>query len=762
MMRQRWYLGIIAIGLALNTALVAVLFRRRSQAHAQQFTPDRPVAVSPASAPQHVVVPLPASPVTPVLESYVQTPPHPASWAVRWRALPLDTILFTGTLLVFALTRFIGLVDFPIYFFTDEAIQTVQAANLIHHGFRDAAGQLLPTYFQNGDYFNLSVSVYAQVLPYWIFGYSIFVTRGVSVLVALSGAAAVGLILKQFFQVRWWWAGTLLLSITPAFFLHSRTAFETVIGVSMYAWALYFYLRYRYRGPRSLPLALLFGALCFYAYSPAQIVVVVTGILLLMSDARYHWQTLRRQPLLLTVSIVFLIVLAAPYLKFQSQRPAESYYHLRILDSYLLKPALTTGEKLQTFLSEYTYGLSPAYWYLPNDHDLIRHVMKGYGHIFLATLPFMLIGLAICLKRWRSSAHRALLIALLVAPAGSALVQVQIYRELIFVVPAALITTLGLVKVLELLLKRLSYRTIALGLFAVLSTVNFLMLYDALNNGPRWYTDYHIGGLQYGGKEIFSAVKEYLKQAPDDRVIVSPTWGNGTDVLQWFFLPDDPRVQMGNIDAYREYKLDLPDNVVFVMTPDEWERAQSDGKFTNQREVRAPLTYPDGRDGFYFVKLNYSPQAATLFEAEQVARHQLVREQFELGGQTIDVQHSQLDMGVLSDLFDGDPYTLVRTLADNPAIIELTFAEPQVLTGLELTTATMDYTATVKLTPADGSAPQVYTRDFIRLGSDPTVDFAFDPAPTGPIKTLRLEVKGLDQPSDAHIHIREIKLKQAR
>jgi hypothetical protein len=759
MMRQRWYVGIIAIGLALNAALVAFLFRRRSQARAEQLPSDRPVAVPPTPAPQHMVVPLPASPATLVLAPQLQAKPRLASWAERLRALPLDSVLFTGTLLVFALTRFIGLSNFPIYFFTDEAIQTVQAANLIHHGFRDAAGQLLPTYFQNGGYFNLSLSVYAQVLPYWIFGYSIFITRGVSVLLALSGAAAVGLILKQFFQVRWWWTGTLLLSITPAFFLHSRTAFETVISTSMYAWALYFYLRYRYRSPRSLLLALLFGALCFYAYSPAQVVVVMTGVLLLVSDARYHWQTLRHQPRFMAVSFVFLIVLVAPYLSFQSQHPAESYYHLRILDSYLLKPALTAGEKLQTFLSEYAYGLSPVYWYLPNNHDLIRHVMKGYGHIFLATLPFMLIGLAICLKRWRSSAHRTLLIALLIAPTGSALVQIQIYRALIFVIPAALITTLGLVKVLELLLKRLQYRAVALGLFAMLTTVNFLMLYDALHNGPLWYTDYHIGGLQYGSKEIFSAVKDYLQQTPADHVIVSPTWGNGTDVLLFFFLPNDQRVQMGNIDAYRENKLDLPDTVMLVMTPEEWERAKSDSKFTNQREVRAPLKYPDGRDGFYFVKLNYSPQADTLFAAEQVARHQLVRDQFELDGQTIDVQHSQLDMGQLSDLFDGDPYTLVRTLVDNPAIIELTFAEPQVLKGLELTTATMDYTATVKLTPADGSAPQVYTRDFIRLGPDPTVDFAFDPAPAGPIKTLRLEVKGLNQPSDAHIHIRDIKLK---
>jgi len=102
---------------------------------------------------------------------------------------------------------------------------------------------------------------------------------------------------------------------------------------------------------------------------------------------------------------------------------------------------------------------------------------------------------------------------------------------------------------------------------------------------------------------------------------------------------------------------------------------------------------------------------------------------------------------------------LVRTLVDNPAIIEITFDTPRAVAGLELTTGTMDFNATVKLTPADGSAPQVMSHDFIQQGPDPTVDFPFDPQPTGPIKTLRLEIKDLHEPGDAHIHIREIKLK---
>src|SRR3990170_6082093 len=111
----------------------------------------------------------------------------------------LDKRLFFLSLAVLAVTRLIGIEDFPIYFFTDEAANTVLAADFIHNGLRDASGQLFPVYFANTEKLSLGLSVYAQVVPYLLFGASIAVTRAASALIALSGAAAVGLILKDIF-----------------------------------------------------------------------------------------------------------------------------------------------------------------------------------------------------------------------------------------------------------------------------------------------------------------------------------------------------------------------------------------------------------------------------------------------------------------------------------------------------------------------------------------------------------------------------------
>ena len=73
----------------------------------------------------------------------------------------LANLLFVGALIVYLVTRLIGLDRFPIYFFTDDANQTQSIANLVENDYR-LDNVLLPTYFPNGSYFNLGVaSIYS-------------------------------------------------------------------------------------------------------------------------------------------------------------------------------------------------------------------------------------------------------------------------------------------------------------------------------------------------------------------------------------------------------------------------------------------------------------------------------------------------------------------------------------------------------------------------------------------------------------------------
>lgn len=700
----------------------------------------------------------------PVLEGVREASalPHPISkpaaspgifqrLSTKARAWPysLETTLFALSIIIYLAVRLVGLTDFPIFFFSDEAIQTLLASDFVQENFKNAAGEFLPTYFYNYDKYSLGTTVYLQTLPYILFGKSAFVSRATSVLVTLLAAVSVGLILRDIFKLPYWWSATLILSTVPAWFLHSRTAFESVTMVSFYAAALYFYLLYRYKAPKHLFAALVLFALAFYSYSPGQIVVVLTGILLLLSDLRYHWEN-RRTGLL---GLGLLVLLTLPYIRFRLGHPTAVEDHLVLLNSYWVQP-ISIQEKLNHFLGEYTYGLSPGYWFIPNGRDLVRHLMKDYGHLHRASLIFAAIGFFVLLVNFRSSAHRAVLIAWFAAPVGAAMVQIAITRALVMVVPAALQISLGVITCLIWLeKKRLSRRLMSVGLFGILAALNVWMITDALSNGPTWYPDYGLNGMQYGGEQIFRAIKQYKADYPEKELIVSPSWANGTDYLARFFMGDPLPVRLGSIDEYFLNHLDLDKNKVFVMIPDEYERVMTSEKFKDM-QVHQTLPYPDGKPGFYFVTLGYVDDIDEILVHEQDLRRQLQQAEVEFGGQPAQVRYSLLDMGEITELWDGHPQSVTRTFEANPYVIEITLSEPVKMNGLSLIIGDTKVEVKAKLYETAGADPAEYIYNLEGSVQNPQVTLDFPEERS--VAILYLEVRDLQQGEPGHVHIWEM------
>ncbi|MEJ7712091.1 MAG: hypothetical protein WKF84_20085 [Pyrinomonadaceae bacterium] len=352
-----------------------------------------------------------------------------------------DLALLGVGIAVYIFTRFFALSSFPIYFFCDEAIVTNLAQDLINNKFYDGEGNFLPPYFRAGGRWPTSLSVYLQTIGVILFGKSVYVTRATVAAVSILCAIAIALTLKLVFENRFWWSGVLILAVIPTAFVHSRTAFEHTNMVTFYACFLCSYLLYRYRSPKFILPSLLFGGLTFYSYTNGQGVMLVSGSLLLFSDLRFH---LRQDPKIIVGALGMLALLAVPYLRQQYLHPGTSLEHqLQTLDSYWVRN-IPFSEKLLTFGKLYVEGLNPLYLFLPNDVDWMRHRYKGLGHLSQYLMPFVLIGFAVCLSRWRSSAHRALLIAILAAPFSAALVEVMITRVSLVIVPATIMAVISI------------------------------------------------------------------------------------------------------------------------------------------------------------------------------------------------------------------------------------------------------------------------------------------------------------------------------
>jgi hypothetical protein len=504
--------------------------------------------------------------------------------------------LFIAAIVVYLLAHFIGLERFPIYFFADEAAQTVLAADLVRDGFQHE-GVFLPTYFYNVDKYSLGVTVYLQVIPYLLFGKSILVTRGAAVLAAALGAAAVGLLLRDLFGYPYGWVGVLLLGLSPAWFIHSRTAFETAVAAAFFAVFLYAYLRYLHGSPNYIPLAGFAAALTFYSYNPARVVILAAVGLLTILDLRVHWANRRR---LLRYS--WLAVLVIPYLRFQLEHPFAAVDQLYLLNSYWVQP-ISFLDKMWLFGQEYLRGISPLYWYFPHEQDIVRHVMRGYGHLLWITLPFALVGLLYTAKNLRQPSYRAVLVVLFCAPLGGALVETFVTRSLFVVIPASLLTGIGLARVHAWLAVRIRRGwALPAGLFIILAAGNLLLLRAALLDGPMWFEDYGLYGMQYGAAQVFSAVAEEAAADPDLEFVISPHWTHGLSMLVRFFLEDPVPVVWGVVDDYLEFDYPLDEAAVYVMLPDEYERALASPRLA-RIEVERMILFPNGEPGFYFTKI---------------------------------------------------------------------------------------------------------------------------------------------------------------
>jgi hypothetical protein len=672
------------------------------------------------------------------------------------RCSTLEWGLFSLAVFVYALTRFHALDRFPIYFFGDEATNVLLADELISRHFRSAAAGWFPIYFEAAAMrWTPLFSVYVHAITVGILGKSIIVARGTSAMVSLVGAGAVGLILKSIFGIRYWWAGVLLMAAAPTWLLHSRTAFETVMMASAYACFLLSYLLYRTRSPRYLFVTILFGTAAFYMYSTGQMVMGITALLLLFSDIRYHLQH-RRVSLL---GLLLVALLSGPLITFRLSQPGAIRDHLRAVDSYWYQD-IPTPEKMTRLVRTYALSLSPQYWFFPNEHDLARHRMKGYGHLNTWMLPLFLLGIGLCIWRIRSSPHRTILLAALAAPAGAALVGVLVTRVLVFVVPAIILTALGLDWLLLRLKSRVPQWALVTATFLLLSFSSLSTLHHALREGALWFPDYGLYGMQYGAKQLFvDTIPQYLESNRELRVTVSPVWANGCEAFVQFFLNAEQqgRVQMAGLDSFLIDRQPLDPDDIHVLTSSEYELARTNPKF-KPIQVDRVIPYPDSAPGFYVVRMSYSDEADSIFAADLEARRRLVDEVAEIGGEKVQVRHSILDMGSAREMFDGDRSTIARVMEVNPAIVELAFPQPRRLSSVRGDFGAMDMTWHITLLDSASGSAVVYTATVRRWPQEPRLETAFNRGPAMTSK-MRIEITDLRAKDNAKVHIREITLR---
>ncbi len=717
--------------------------------------------------------------------------------------------MFAAVLVFYLGTRLYGIEDFPIYFFCDEATQANLAEQLVENGFRDDKDRLFPAFFLNAVKYNLGLTVWIYALPVAVFGKSVLVVRATSVFVGALGVASLMMALKWFYAARLWWAGGLVIATLPAWFIHSRTGFETVFMVSFYAAFVLAYLLYREVSARWLIVAVFFGAATFYSYSNGQGVMVASTVLLVFTDWRHHRHVIQMQrepPAKLTVkggagpatpgecrlwvgaapvppglnqaricgfwrrisnfarssrdtvaaAALAAVLLSAPYLQFRFvHEPEMLSTQLVDLKSYWVHDR-PLPEKLAVFGRTYLRGVSPGYWFSSDNDELIRHRLPGEPNLPVWLAPPILLGFAVCLRRVRSSAPcRMVLIALLAAPFSASLVELQITRVLAGIVPATLFAVIGLES-----LRSWTGRWISGSVFASVVGISLVasasvMTARVVAAGGTPYSNFGLYGMQWGARQVFDQIRESMASDPDAVYAISSGWANNPRSFGEFFLTPAERERIWWFTPRDLVTMELDEvnpSTVFVMSSEDYRAVLE----RPELEVGGPLAilhYPNGEPGFHFLHIAYSEQARKLIEARRYPRRSLVEDEVTTLGERWKILRPELDDGVIGNAFDGDLMTYVRTRDAQMAIVVIKFPSPRSVDGVRLHLWYDDYDLGLRVVRTSGEVVETGAK-----WSSPVELTATELRFPETVPDVAFVEITVTKKHDAHVHVREIEM----
>lgn len=721
------------------------------------------------------------------------------------RYLMLSGAIFASlTLIISLISRVYKIDKFPIYFFCDEAFHQIYAQALLDNGFRDSRGVLLPLYIEKAsNRWVPQITLYLYMLPVLIWGKSVVLTRLVTAIFAVLGAWGAALVLKRGFGLRYWWTAIPVLCVMPVWLLHSRTAFETVLVVAFIPWFLYSYIRYLSGEKTWILVATFLGAIIAYSHFSGMIVICSLALLLFLSDLRLHLNNWRYLALALVVSGVLLI----PFFRFRLSNPGAMVQQLQVIESPWVREDLSLGEKFRTTGERYLSAYSPSYWFTAHTRDGERHFWKDREYIPSWLLPFMVLGGIIAALGFKHSKYRLVWALMLASGAPVLVVQLLVMRVFYLIIPITLLVVIGLNwllclgdenrssasladnlrlnkllgdispkeeayasrdsdkpkgplnKLRKLANSAISYVFISSVLTIFTGAFSWRLMNEALVEAPKWYGDYYLFGVQWGGQELYDAIKEEQRSDERARFLVTPEWANAAGNFHKFYLTPEEQKRVTSAQlrevVFKGTPLD-PDGI-YVVTEPEYKVAQQSPKVVIDRVVRTILN-PKGDPQFRFIKLHYVPELAEILRREKDERQKPVESVVEVEGEKWLVRHSVGDLGSAFNMFDGNRSSVLRGLEANPFKIEIEFPSARsfssVSVGLFPMRAKVDVIAEGDMgTTASFSGSKNTTEedDTIILSSGERLE---------DIKTLKFEITELNKgiQDEIHIHIREIKL----
>ncbi len=463
----------------------------------------------------------------------------------------LFLLLFFVILFLGAVLRFYQLGAIPNSLDWDEVSFGYNAYSLLHTG-KDEYGESLPATFRAfGDY-KQPVYMYLDTAAVAIFGPTPFAVRFPSAFFGTASIVFVFLFVLELFRKYKYTTELALLSmfffaISPWSIQFSRGAFEANVSLFLVISGAWLFLRGLFvKKPWYFFLSAFLISLSSYTYISQKVTIPFIFIALLI----YGWTYLKKRKVFTTILIFFFVLMSSLWL-FNTNSVARGQgvffanQQTQLLDSPIkqMQTDQSNGDSLgalfhnrrivyaQTLITNYLSHFNPLWIYVHGD-EVKRHHAPGFGLLYLATLPLLLLGIYFLLSRHFSIAW-PLFVWFLIAPIASALTfeAPHSLRSLIFLPTWHIFEAAGVLFLIQMIRKRWLLKlvlSVFVGLF-LFNFVYYLHQYFVHTN-----TD-HQKDWQYGYKEAI----EFLPQ-DSHKVIFSKSFEQPY-IFYLFYKQYDPQ-----------------------------------------------------------------------------------------------------------------------------------------------------------------------------------------------------------------------------
>lgn len=416
----------------------------------------------------------------------------------------------------FLATRLYKISEVPSSVYWDEASIGYNAYSIAETG-KDEWGKSFPLHFRAFGEFKLPVYIYSAVPFVKIFGLNAFSVRIPAVLFSLgvilltyllakklSGNDLIGLI------------GSFFVSISPWFFIFSRTGYEATAGLMFYVLAVYLFLEFE-KNTWVILFSIISFILSAYSYNSFRIIIPIT-ILILIAFHFHSLKSILRKNFLPVILSVFILILSV-----------IPIYRLYVYDSGASR-LQAVGAAKTSIIQNYFSHFSLNFLFISGDKNL-RSQQEGFGQLYLLDLLFLPMGFLFFLKsKFR---YKFLpLILLLLGPVPAAITkEVPHALRSISVVPfISIMSAAGVVYVLKYI-NRNFLSVIAIIVYLILFTgyfLNFISVYP-IQASEDW---------QYGYQQIFTGLKNDFSKY--DHVVISDEYAQPY-IFALFYQKIDPK-----------------------------------------------------------------------------------------------------------------------------------------------------------------------------------------------------------------------------